>query len=570
MIEELTPQLLMITMFLIIVIVPVLTLLASAVLLVRYRVAVRKAMTAASGILRGSTLPEAARAGPQQAPGGEQGTTAASAIELHRRLVEGPRRTALCYLAGASTYALIFATAAHFVYPHNFGLAGFLIAVWIYLWPFFLAVPLAATGRMRTWVAWYCAYFGIYAALGIWAGTILDMPGYRFGAIDIPARSSVTPEGMMRLWFAVDGIPTVMMLLCLNRWIRAVAPLMLALVTAAVAGLLAAYFAVFSPAGVDVVVNLAEWTGVHVFTILVAIAVVALSMLVLFGWQLMRLIAFAYRRGRSSDQSLLLDSLWLLFGSNYTMWLVIDHVAWALTLPLAFAVYLSARLVAARLLVDRAAAPLGLTFLRVFSLGRRSESLFERLAKCWRHVGNIQMIAGPDLATSTVQPHQFLDYLGRRLHRHFVSDSTSLQRSLEERDRHADPDGRFRVNNFFCYEDTWKAVLPELVRAGDSVLMDLRSFSEGSTGCIHELQFLVAEVPFPRCLLLVDETTDEAFLDATLRATSAGLSRRSPNYGRPVADIAKLPMRPGPVDVSLLLWSLCETVVGGSERASLT
>jgi hypothetical protein len=58
-------------------------------------------------------------------------------------------------------------------------------------------------------------------------------------------------------------------------------------------------------------------------------------------------------------------------------------------------------------------------------LGKVSQRLFDALDKHWRHVGSIQMIAGPDLATTTVEPHEFLDFLRGRLARRFI-DGTSF------------------------------------------------------------------------------------------------------------------------------------------------
>jgi hypothetical protein len=34
---------------------------------------------------------------------------------------------------------------------------------------------------------------------------------------------------------------------------------------------------------------------------------------------------------------------------------------------------------------------------------------------------------------------------------------------LAERDHVQDPDGRFRINNFFCHADSWRSALPRLV-----------------------------------------------------------------------------------------------------------
>jgi hypothetical protein len=133
-----------------------------------------------------------------------------------------------------------------------------------------------------------------------------------------------------------------------------------------------------------------------------------------------------------------------------------------------------------------------------------------------------------------------------------------LTRSLAERDRARDPDGRFRINNFFCHADSWQAAVPRLVENGEAVLMDLRSFSATNAGCIHELHYLVQNVPFGRCLLVVDHTTDAAFLKHTLTATWDTLTPASPNYQRSLADAATYRLAPGTVAMRPLLRRLCE------------
>ncbi|MGH8729964.1 MAG: hypothetical protein ACREV9_17790, partial [Burkholderiales bacterium] len=262
----------------------------------------------------------------------------------------------------------------------------------------------------------------------------------------------------------------------------------------------------------------------------VATLVLSLAGFGAIGWALARWIARAYRQKTLSDQSLMLDALWLFFASYYTMWLVWGGLGWAATAPAAFLAY---KLVSAvgRKVPGREPNPTrGLTFLRVFSLGRRSEALLDTVAKYWRHIGSVQMITGPDVAGSTVQPPQFLDFLSGKLPSHFVRDPASLERSMAEWDRAADPDGRFRVNNFFCQADSWQRALRWLVQEGNAVLMDLRSFSATNAGCIFELQQLVKDVPLSRCLLIVDDTTDMAFLKHTLKDAWERLLPGSPNH----------------------------------------
>src|SRR5262245_17886112 len=216
----------------------------------------------------------------------------------------------------------------------------------------------------------------------------------------------------------------------------------------------------------------------------------------------------------------------------------------------------SRRLGALRTFVTR-----GLTLVRVFSLGRRSDALLDGVARHWRHIGTVQMITGPDVALSTVQPHQFLDFLSRKLDRHFISDQASLARSLAERDHARDPDGRFRINNFFCHADSWQAALPRLVENGEAVLMDLRSFSATNAGCIHELHYLVRNVPFGRCLLVFDDTTDQAFLKHTLIQAWEELPSSSPNYRQPLDETAMHRFAAGTTALRALLKRLCEASV---------
>ena len=562
MIEELTPQVLMISMLLIIVTAPVITLLCSVLLLWRYRRAVTDAMTMAGGFH--ATAAQAQPAGlvtSSKQPVADHDVTPRS-NDLCRRTIFAPWCNALRYAVSGLVFALVFAGAAHFVYPHGLGLPGFLLAVWIYVWPVFLALPLVVPDSLRLAVASVAAYFLVFLLLGLWAATIADLPEYRFGAVQLAARSSVTPVRMMALWLVVNGAATLLMLLCFNRRVSAVAPLVLALVTIALAGALAGIFALFSPPGVDAVVALSVSLHMHVYAILLVILLLSLFVFGALGWSVARWIARAYRHRRLSDQSLLLDALWLLFASIYSMWLVWGGLVWIATAPVAFLAGKLAWIAVASIQAGESKHAPGLTFLRVFSLGRRSEALFGTVARYWRHIGSVQMITGPDVAGSTVQPHQFLDYLSGRLSRHFVHDHASLERSLAAREHTVDPDGRFRINNFFCHADSWQAVLPHLVQQGDTVLMDLRNFSAASSGCLHELRYLLQEVPMGRCLLVVDNTTDRSFLRHTLQEEWDRLPPGSPNRAGSPEQAELYHLDTGSAPVRRLVQRLCAAASG--------
>ena len=52
-------------------------------------------------------------------------------------------------------------------------------------------------------------------------------------------------------------------------------------------------------------------------------------------------------------------------------------------------------------------------------------------------------------------PHEFLDFIGGKLSRRFVAGEEDLSKRIEALDTAPDPDGRYRVNQFFCRPDTW-------------------------------------------------------------------------------------------------------------------
>lgn len=548
MIAELTPQIVTTSLLLIILTAPTLTLLLSAVLLWRYRRAVTRAMHATAAF-----HPSLRARGSHHRDAASGHSAGADTYRLARR---GPWENALRHGVAGLAFALVFAVAARFVYPFRLDWAGFLIGIWVYLWPVVLAVPLIVQGRPRLWAVSTVVYFVVFAVLGLVAASITDMPEFRFGGIDLSARSAVTPRGMATLWLTVNGVPTFLVLVCFHRRVRAVAPLVLALVTTVIAGTWLALLTIFSSRGAGATDTLAGATAVPEGWLVLAAVVLAVVGFAVAGWALARWIGRAYQRRRLSDQSLLLDALWLLFASFYTMWLALGGLRWTATAPVAFLVYTLVLVAWRRASPVTSSAAVGLTFLRVFALGRRSEALFEALASSWRHVGRVQLITGPDVALTTVQPHQFLDYLSGKLTRHFVRDAETLEARLAERERDRDPDGRFRISNFFCHADTWEAALLRLVEEGDAVLMDLRSFSAANRGCTRELQHLVGHVPLERWLLVVDATTDMPFLERTLEEAWAQAGAGSPNAGRSMREAAVVRFETGPAALRGLLRQL--------------
>jgi len=61
-----------------------------------------------------------------------------------------------------------------------------------------------------------------------------------------------------------------------------------------------------------------------------------------------------------------------------------------------------------------------LLLLGVFGFGRRSRRLLDLLGARWRLIGSIDLIAVPDLASSTVEPSTFIEFIRGRLVRLFI------------------------------------------------------------------------------------------------------------------------------------------------------
>jgi hypothetical protein len=437
-----------------------------------------------------------------------------------RQAVRGPWRLAAVYAGAGIAYAAVM-TAGWLLATHdnNVVWTKLTILFWVYFWPAVLAVMLvAAYDRVRRWQL-LGAYFGVLAAL--MAAALARSPDLTL--IQVPL-----------LWVLTNGPESILLLTFLLRPIRAVGPLVLVFLLMAAIG--SQTLLSVASANPSVLQPIAEFGfglglgGTQVFFGMILLGIVAFAAL---GWPLLGWIGRRYERKRFSDQSITIDSVFLLFGVVQSIGLAFEGALWILTGLVAFAAFKTVALLSFRAVRERHETPRTLLLLRVFRLGKRSEQLFDKLRKHWQRVGSITMIAGPDLATTTVEPHEFLEFLSGRLGRQFVSGAQDLDRRVATMDRAVDPDGRYRINEFFCRTDTWQMTMQRLAADSDAVLMDLRSFSPNNQGCLFELGRLLDGVDLARVVLLVDETTDRAFLDSTLQRLWSELSTDSPNRGAP-------------------------------------
>ena len=184
------------------------------------------------------------------------------------------------------------------------------------------------------------------------------------------------------------------------------------------------------------------------------------------------------------------------------------------------------------------------------------------LGQRWRYLGPIRLIAGPDAAHSTIEPHEFFEFLNRRLSRAFVKGPEDLESRFAENTTAPDPDGLYRIHDFFCHEDTWRMTVSKLALDADAVLMDLRGFGPTNRGCVYEIEQLLGWVPLERMVLLVDDTADLAFLESTVRGAWQSMPHTSPNAGQGAHRLRVLQTssRPGG-NVETIISLLCTSFI---------
>jgi hypothetical protein len=433
------------------------------------------------------------------------------------------RRLILVYGLAAAAHSLVMTGLEIGADPPGISPVGAFARWWANAWPLVPAlIALLVLGRGRS-VRLAVTYLGAGAA-AVAVLTALDQ--IRRGVVTIDPLSNA-------FWFlaslmATAAIPALLLLITGWRRIRAVTPLALAATLvfglgSALAG--EAMLRAFDRAALrEGLFRLAALTSTEA-AYYGAFMVMSLPIGAI-AWWLLRRAAGAFRRKRFSDVQLVVDCWWLIVSAAGAIVLAARMgprgVAGAAA---AFAVYRA--LVAIGLWgwrIDRV-RPRRLLLLRVFGYRARTEALFDRVAQRWRFRGPVQLVAGVDLATRTPDPGDILNLLAGRTAEQYVTDPEALARRLDALDVEPDPDGRFRVNEVYCHDHTWRPALGALLDRSDRVLIDVRSFSARNHGGVFELEQLVWRLPSEAIVLVVDRSTDlprlAEILDASWRAARA-------------------------------------------------
>jgi hypothetical protein len=457
-------------------------------------------------LMRGGPAPDAARAAPRDAFNLLAERPPAVLDEAVNRRAQ--RRflialTLLSLLVGFTQSWL----ALRFVYDDpTFSFGRWLLLGLFYAWPMVLGWGLAQRWPWRQVMLALLAYLAVMAAL-----------------VMLRSTEAQTLAGVLG-WFGSEVVVPIVVTLLIGASgrIRAAAPYLLPvfLALAAASVLSLQWFAaqVEQPTAFEraLVYNLGV-TGTFLFLIFAPWLPLAWPLYVFGRW-----LAGAYLAKRFSDLGYLFAAYWfvVLFSSALT---ALAGNGPAGLIPLAAWLWIPLALFMARDWLRPVAAPPTLLVLRVFQRDAAVAALFDRVVERWRLTGNTVLIAGTDLVSRTLDPDNLFAFLNGRLAERFIASEDEAPRRVAELDLAPDPDGRYRVNECYCFDTTWQAALRALVQASDVVLMDLRGFRAENRGCRFELGVLARSPHLRRVVLLRDAVTD---LDAAAMDLAGAAAER--------------------------------------------
>ena len=457
-------------------------------------------------LMRGGPTPEATRI----AAGHAMATTVARRVEAVLD-ISANRRASWRYLLALSGLSLLIGItqsvlALLFVYDEALLTLGRALTLGlVYAWPMALT-----WGLLRRW-----SWLRTLGAIGLYLLLMLALVTWRSIAHQ-PLASSLQWLGGLVV------IPvTVTLVIGASGRIRAVAPYLLPIFLVLSGSSVVALQILTAGAANPPywVIKLVGWVGATP-----AILLMALAPWLLLAWPaytLARSLANAYRAKRFSDLWYLLAAYWFVVLAASALpalqgagLLGLTQLLPGLWLPVAGWML--------RGWLAPGDAPPTLLVLRVFQQDARVQTLFDRVIDRWRLSGNTVLIAGTDLLSRTLDPDDLFTFLNGRLASRFIATEAQVGERFREFDLAPDPDGRYRVNECYCFDSTWQAALMALVGQADVVLMDLRGFQAKNQGCRHELGVLGTVPHLRRVVLLHDATPAQAVAQADVAQALAG------------------------------------------------
>src|SRR5688572_17555343 len=497
-------------------VVAVMTVVISGIVLRQYGSVVRRSMSATEG----ETLPAAPpsfmehRGEPQFVEVGRGTPISVAARAALRREAMARRRVILAYLVsvGASgvvlSVAIMWLNAIEVSVRRLIGIGGATLPV---------AVPMMAISL--GWPFWRSAFLAFVLGLTV-ALAVVVIPTARHLITHLEFDQTYAMNGLISVQLSVNylWLPLTLVFITGFRKIRGVAPMALALVS--VLGLVPLFGAVAArrlgaSTGSDLVVVLAPELSMD-------LAFFVLAPAAGWGaWKVLQALSNGYMRKSFSDAQLVANAWWLIVVAVMPSSESVTGTAWWVLVLVGLVTFLPFSLLS-RVLLRRpapaavAASPPTLLLLRLFGHASRSERFFDRVISRWRLQGPVTVIGAPDLVARTLDPADVMQMVTGRLGDSFIMSQQQLDARIAAVDHRPDPDGRFRVNEFWCRDNSWQATVTALMSRCDAVVMDVRGLTEGRQGVIFELEQLGNRLPTSRVVLVVDHTTDRALIARTV------------------------------------------------------
>lgn len=399
------------------------------------------------------------------------------AQELSRQARAKLQRIAFAYACGGLAQAVIITLMVITVTPNSGFRAAVLSIFMVMALPVVPTIALVLATRLRVRALWL-------------AGAMLL-------ALAIAGEASALVWALFTLYILIPG----MIFLILNvRYWRAAAPLIM-------------LFALGASVGWLTLMEIGKAWGVS-GTVMWAFRLAGLVAGVAMTLPLAQRLGTYYKAKRTSEQMLFIDIWWLLLTLIQTAILVVNGGTASLLALLGYiAFWLISRALIGGLRNDDPPKA-RLLLLRVFGHDRRTERLLDELCLRWRPLGTVALIAGRDLAYRNIDPRELYGFLTGALSREFIKDEQHLAERLSQRDERQDPDGLYRMGQFFCHRNTWKPTLDALVAGNDAVLMDLRGFGPKHAGCQYEIKKLAEHVASKPIVLLTDSNVGIALAES--------------------------------------------------------
>lgn len=417
------------------------------------------------------------------------------------------RRTTLSYGFGGMVFMAVEYAAAWLAHE---GAGGFVLGRWLASAGWMLVVSTAVVSAV-TWRS-------VAMASAVLVSLIGGCVAVECGVFNRCSAADVVLQGMIE-----SLVPLVLLVPFLYWRVRAVGPLVYVPVLVGLSGGAAGFFVLLRAATtLDcasgtvqclVLAQLNELAGA--WGLVLAFGLPGTVMALMVAWPAWVALGRRYRQGRFSSLSVTLDGFWISIAAMHAVVLVPVGGVIAAAPLLAFLAY-KASVLLLRPQPTRSRA-VSLLLLRVFDAGERTDRLFRALGKRWPAIGPLRMIAGPDLATSAVQPGEFLEFLGGRLSREFIRDEKDLAERLASPERsQPDLDRRYRGESFYCHADTWQLTAARLIDEAGAILVDLRGLSQAHFGVRWEIDALLRQGAAGRAVLLVNRQTDLRLLPGEL------------------------------------------------------